>query len=184
MFGTERPFTFEELQLQYDLPTGQFIAHAALTNAIRANCSPLAPVPETDTTLQIMLTWSSRRHRITNIYKAITKPRLPLHPRVREKWAFDLQLELHDGDWDKILNYIPRVSRNARFRFLQFNFMHRTYLTPTRLHRIFPTVSSECPPAPRMRSTFTIWSGPADRFSLSGRLCVSISLRSLGEGIC
>ena len=44
-----------------------------------------------------------------------------------------------------------RVSRIARLMFTHFNYLHHTYLTPHRLHRMFPGVAPTCP-----------WCGHAD----------------------
>ena len=82
LFDAERCFTFVELQSLYDLPTGQFITHAAILNVIKMIWPFENPRP--DATLVTLLTWSPKKHRITNIYRAIN-PRLPLHSKIRSE---------------------------------------------------------------------------------------------------
>ena len=69
---------------------------------------------------------------------------MPNLPKLRITWESDLQIPLSECDWINILQHIPRISRNARLKYLQFNYTHRTYMSPARLHSIFPSVSPRC----------------------------------------
>ncbi|KAJ1105971.1 hypothetical protein NDU88_003374, partial [Pleurodeles waltl] len=64
---------------------------------------------------------------------------------LRGGWEGTVGRELTDSEWKKILAYPRMVSRNTRLRYLQYNYLHRTYLTPHRLFRIYGGSPATCP---------------------------------------
>ena len=59
-------------------------------------------------------------------------------------WAMTLEREIEDTEWGRTLTYMETVSRNNRFRLIQFNYQHQTYLALFRLQRVFGSGSSPC----------------------------------------
>lgn len=47
-------------------------------------------------------------------------------------------------DWDNLWTQPFKQLVSTRDRFIQFKFLHRSYYTPARLSKIFPTASVEC----------------------------------------
>lgn len=52
--------------------------------------------------------------------------------RLRLRWEEDFGRALHDREWLLALEHHKKVSRNQRFKNVQFNVLHRAYLTPAR----------------------------------------------------
>ncbi|KAJ1196997.1 hypothetical protein NDU88_000860 [Pleurodeles waltl] len=65
--------------------------------------------------------------------------------------------------WEMSMKQASRVSRNELLRFTQFSYFHHTYLTPHRLHRMFPAVPSMWPHCRHPGATFLHmqWESPA-----------------------
>ena len=105
---------FANLCEQTCLNNGQFLTHAAMLASVWELWGHFSTEPIADPTLSTILTWSSRHHRTTNLYRAITKTPQPTLLTLKTTWADDLQVPLTDRDWAKILIHIPRISRNAR----------------------------------------------------------------------
>ena len=53
--------------------------------------------------------------------------------------------EVTDKDWSRILQWVPKVSRNARFKQIQLNCVHQAYLTPHHLSKMFASAQNVCP---------------------------------------
>jgi len=65
---------------------------------------------------------------------------------LRTKWEQELECTFEDSRCESICEEAPSFSQNSRHKLLQFNIIHRTYLTPQRLHRINESISHLCPP--------------------------------------
>lgn len=79
------------------------------------------------------------------LYQAIIE--LLSHPlsRLKERWEDMLATQLSAKDWERALGSSKKVSRNAAFKYLQFNWLHRTYFTPHRLNVAFGGEEQACP---------------------------------------
>ncbi len=64
---------------------------------------------------------------------------------VKIMWETDIDYAFEDCEWEEICNSSQSFSYNSRHKLLQFNLIHRTYLTPQRLHRISSSYSEYCP---------------------------------------
>lgn len=80
----------------------------------------------------------------------------------RMKWDIDLGRELTDKEWRMALEYPRIISRNPKFKSIQLMILHRAYLTPNRLHTIYPEVSDSCPRCHALQTKLyhMIWSCP------------------------
>ena len=101
-----------------------------------------------------MLTHGRGRHAITALYRALHQIKADQTKPSWSRWKTAQGHDLSDKQWDMSLEMTKRVSRNARLKFTQFNYVHHTYLTPQRLHNMFPGVSSECPRCGHTDATF------------------------------
>ena len=70
--------------------------------------------------------------------------RLPLDT-LKLKWEAVLGRDLTKTEWVKTLSYPQKVSRNTRLKYIQFNYLHQTYLTPSRITTIYGGDPRPCP---------------------------------------
>ena len=80
LFSDGIALTFADLCEQTGLNSGQFLTHAALIALVQKHWGHSASEPIADLTQNTILTWSSKHHRTTNLYRAITKPPQPTLP--------------------------------------------------------------------------------------------------------
>lgn len=100
--------------------------------------------PDTHAVLQAVVTLGSAGHLVKWLYQAIIEMTIhPLH-RLRERWEGTLAKQLTDKQWEKALGGPKKVSRNSAFKYLQFNWLHRTYLTPHRLNVVYKGEEQTC----------------------------------------
>lgn len=64
---------------------------------------------------------------------------------IGDKWTTDIGRAITDKEWNTVLEYTRKVSRNPKFKFIQLMILHRVYLTPHRLHAMFPDIADVCP---------------------------------------
>lgn len=81
---------------------------------------------------------------------------------LRNKWASDSDTEITDKAWSAILEHPKRVSRNAKLKFIQTMVLHRSYLTPQKIHKMYPEAQHCCPRCKGDEADFThmLWSCP------------------------
>lgn len=77
------------------------------------------------------------------------------------RWERDVGL-LEDEDWDEALETCKLVSPKLSDRLSQIYILHRTYLTPLRIARFKPEVSTACPMCTQVSGTFfhLLWQCP------------------------
>lgn len=64
---------------------------------------------------------------------------------MKVKWETDLELQITDMDWEKILAHISAISRNARIKLINFYYLHRVYLTTGRINSFYAAAIAACP---------------------------------------
>ena len=47
----------------------------------------------------------------------------------KSRWETLLGRDNQEGEWTRILAYPQKISRNTRLKYIQFNYIHKTYLT-------------------------------------------------------
>ena len=101
--------------------------------------------PPTSILLHAILSQGMARKAITSLYTALlstfTKPLAAL----REQWDMDLGTPLTDAQWLQATSQVKSISRNMRLRFTQFKYLHRSYLTPYHIAKMYPSASDACP---------------------------------------
>ena len=112
--------------------------------------------------LHAILSQDNSKNTITNLYIALQSDATPALADLREHWSADISSPLSDVQWDQALHHVKEVSRNMRLRFTQINYLHRTYLTPHRIAKMYPGAKSECPRCRHHKADFIhmVWSCP------------------------
>ena len=108
---------------------------------------------------------NGRTKSVTLLYRALLgqcNTNLDAH---RLKWAVELEREITKLDWARILQYVPKISRNARLRQIQLFCIHWAFLNPLRLSKMFPAAQDKCPRCDKMEAGLShmIWDCPEVR---------------------
>lgn len=85
------------------------------------------------------------KHFISQVYLTIMEeyPKQNIH-RSRERWESDLGIKIHEDLWSRLCQNSLFATINARFKLVNFNFLHQLYLSPQKLHRYNPSISNVC----------------------------------------
>lgn len=87
--------------------------------------------------------YTSTLEHLSNIYKELLT-NIHMGPEtLKAKWVEDFPT-LDMEDWEEELEFSFTHLLSTRDRLIQFKIMHRVYFTPTRLHKIYPSISASC----------------------------------------
>lgn len=75
-------------------------------------------------------------------------------PVLREKWERILSKTLTDAEWRHVLESPKKIPRNTHLKYLQFNYVHMTYMTPHRIQAAFGGEPRECPRCRQLDADF------------------------------
>ena len=81
---------------------------------------------------------------------------------LKEKWEEAIGMDITDEDWSRALGYPQKISRNTRLKYLQFNYLHQTYLTPEKSQQYMEGIGGIVLGAGQRRRTLFIWFGHAN----------------------
>lgn len=129
----------------YGVPNTLFLLHANISCYIRITWAQDGTEPLTHELLNMQYMMGKGNHMTKWLYRGIHTVAAVSFQTVREKWNIDIGHELTNKEWNNILEYPRKVSRNPKFKFIQLMIIHRAYLTPSRLNAMFPDVADNCP---------------------------------------
>ncbi|KAJ1204271.1 hypothetical protein NDU88_008052 [Pleurodeles waltl] len=64
---------------------------------------------------------------------------------LKKTWEKDLNRDIPEEEWGRVLRNLLKATRNARFKLLNFYVLHQAYLTPARINKNFGKVTECCP---------------------------------------
>lgn len=135
----------EEFARVHGTPQTFFLLHAQISRYIRSVWSPTGNEPTTHNLINMQYLMGNRSHITRWLYRGIREVVDPPLITLKHKWDTDLDRIVTDAEWKKILEFPRKSSRNPKFKFIQLMISHRAYLTPSRIHSIYPEASDECP---------------------------------------
>lgn len=142
LYPGETFITYEQACGDFELGQGHYLHYAGLMEIAKVTWPTYPDIPQTTLTLDILLTCSSGRRLISLLFKAMRMDSTSPPPRARVTWDAD---PLGDKTWSAISALTHTVSCNEHFKRVHYNFIHRTYMTPVKLHRITLALSDACP---------------------------------------
>ena len=178
----------------FQLQSGQFLQYAKITHMTRGIWPVFPAEPEESQTLKTLLDTGSSDGLISRVYKALKQNRRISIEKARAVWSEALLVPLTDGEWSHTCAQVKEVASNVRFKLTQFYYLHRAYLTPQRLCRIYQGRSGECPrcgvtPASFLHITWecsslsSFWEGEVKVFHTATRLTFEMAIRNCLLGL-
>lgn len=136
--------SFADLRSEFEISNKDFYKYLQLRHYI----ATLENTGQMSLTLsdieEIMVNSTTLKGKISVIYWALLDYNSSSLMSLRTVWQRDLEQDLDDELWTKICcNVFVSLSCNKVIE-QNYKFMHRMYLTPVRLSKMFPTVSPEC----------------------------------------
>lgn len=132
IFGEHGLMSFEELCTKYNLPRTTFYFYLQLRSMLRDLGAPLRS-PLSEFPLVKILTSSSFKKFVSRTYKILLSSSLqPLG--LNSVWRADFGHIPIDLDWDGVWENVGLSSRSPDHQQIHYNYIHRLYLTPKKLH--------------------------------------------------
>lgn len=143
-------------------PTRLYLLHAMVTHYIKRTWAPVRAEPPQHDLVYSLYYMGTGAHLVRWLYKSIRTHVSTTLLALRETWAEDGLEEITDAAWTQILEHPRRVSRNTRLKFIQAMILHRAYLTPHKLHCMYPDTQHQCPRCKLREAGFLhmLWSCP------------------------
>ncbi|KAJ1123215.1 hypothetical protein NDU88_001688 [Pleurodeles waltl] len=157
---------FDDLLNDFSLPPGSFLTYAALTRVAASYWGSLPNEPATSVLLQTILTHGNTNKAVTNLHNALHIDDAAFLTTLRTYWGEALAAHslTTSGNrlWQQALAAPKIISMNARYKLIQFNYLHHTYLAPARPARIYTSARDEYPRCHSESADFLhmVWSCP------------------------
>ncbi|KAJ1172958.1 hypothetical protein NDU88_004800 [Pleurodeles waltl] len=132
----------EQLQEETGFPAGHFLAHAHLLAEALHLWGITDKEPDPHPLVQLLFMMGKGCISITWLARAFAHATQDSFAATRREWERDLDKEFMVKEWETAIEYPRRVSRNAKFQYIQHNILHRAYLKPATLSRTFGSLSA------------------------------------------
>lgn len=167
---------FPDLQKSFNLPRSSFFFYLQLRSALKAQGVPWqSPLP-IHPMRKLLTSQSSTKGMVSRLYNFLAIPKHISLP-IERVWLRDCTDFSEEFDWDDVWTSIPEVSRNPDHQYIHYNFIHRTYLTPVKMHHMKIITSPLCTLCPtQSHGTFLhmFWDcGPVSQFWSQVASCLS-----------
>lgn len=129
----------------HNIAPSTFLLHAQTSHYIRETWAQDDTEPPTNTLLTMQYLMGDGAHLVRWLTNGIRTERLDTLQPLRGKWERDIEHTFTDKQWERILEFPKKTSRNPKFKLIQLMILHRAYLTPRRLHLMFPESENVCP---------------------------------------
>ncbi|KAJ1142610.1 hypothetical protein NDU88_008924 [Pleurodeles waltl] len=121
----------------FSLGQGQFLQYEGLAGVAHETWVTFPDAPRETHTLGVLLNCGGGNHLISLLHKAMSP--------ARAAWNRDFTAPLLESEWTRVNALTQTVSYNARFKLVHYNFLHKTYVTPSGLRRTSVARSDACP---------------------------------------
>lgn len=134
--------TFDILKTKYTFPNSYLFRYLQLQHASQMQFGNQS-VTIDQSKIESLLRADILVKPLSSIYKTLQPSIHDGLDRLPSCWRADVP-ELDTEDWEDIWDYPMHILVSARDRLIQFNILHRIYLMPRRLHRIYLSHPSQC----------------------------------------
>lgn len=162
LFLDKTLMTHDTFVREQGVPHNLFLLHAHAIRYVRSTWALEGTEPPTHELVNMQYLMGRGRNLTRWLYRGIRTHAATSLQVLRDKWNADLQRDLTDKEWAHLIEYQRTVSRNPIFKFIQLMIVHCAYLTPRRLHKMFPGTSDTCPRchAPNADLLHMLWNCP------------------------
>ncbi|CAH2299452.1 Hypothetical predicted protein [Pelobates cultripes] len=149
LINDEGIIPFPDLQIQWQIPNCAIFSYLQLKSVLNAHTTlsqEMRGSASVTPHLLIERCWASptKPKALTLCYKSWQElsPNKP-HPH-KAQWETDCGVTLTEGDWLHALNDLSKWTKCYSHIEAHKKLLYHWYMTPQRLHRIFPTTSPTC----------------------------------------
>lgn len=145
--------SFTELQEKHGIARTHFFRYLQMRHALRAQFQKLKGSISTYPLIGILNT-QGPRGMISSLYTHLLSNIMTLKPLACEtKWKHFIP-EMSDEEWQEALEVVTKVSPSVNNKLIQLYIVHRSYLTPLRLHKMGRLSHDRCHSCGRPAANF------------------------------
>ena len=136
--------SFEQLVDRFNIPRSHFFRYLQLRNFIASNFSCFPLCPRGSLLDSIFKLGKNSKQIIGKIYGLLNLFNLSTLDYLKHKWEEDLNEQIPDAVWQKIIRRIHTSSICQRHTVVQFKIVHRLHWSKVRLSKIRPELNPIC----------------------------------------
>jgi len=136
--------SFEQLVNKFDIPRSHFFRYLQLRNFVTSHSDCFPSCPPTSLLDSILRIGTKSKQIIGRIYSLLNLHNLATLDHLKNKWEEDLNEQIPDAIWQKIIRRIYSSSICQRHVVVQFKIVHRLHWSKVRLSRIRPELDPTC----------------------------------------
>jgi len=125
--------SFQEIRSNFNLPGASFFFYLQLRASLKAYGVPWGQPLPVHPLYELITTKKESEGLVSVLYNSFLKSTYKPLPLDRV-WRADMADSENEFNWETIWSNIKLSSRNPNHQQIHFNFVHRTYLTPRKLH--------------------------------------------------
>lgn len=168
---------FDELHLKHNIPKKDFFKYLQIRYFVRTRDTSLT-LNSSDFFLdRFFLKDTEVKHFISKFYSMISHHKADNLILLQRAWSKNLKFDNDENVWEDIVKLPLNVSVCNRFKEMQFNIVHRAYISQNKYSKINKTVSPQCPKCNNNIGTFFhclwecslavhFWNGICDKLSI------------------
>lgn len=136
--------SFDEIVVKYDIARSQFFRYLQLRDFIRTQQNQSLSIPSLSMLEEMVVKDCQGRGLISKIYNKLVGESSESSVNKLESWREDLQENISIEEWEKACTKAQLQTVNTRLRFLQYNWLMRSYMTPVKLNKFYNTIPDVC----------------------------------------
>ena len=147
--------TFTQLKAVYGIENRDFLKYMQIRSQLTRYLGEAVTIPRlTDTESKLELMVRQKDKIASKVYKWINNTSGDDWSGVQRNWETDMGISLEAEDWKRVWKTLHKVSKSVKNKMINYNFVHRTYFTPVRLHRMGVSESDLCWHCKQDKGTF------------------------------
>lgn len=146
--------SFDEIVVKYGIARSQFFKYLQLRDFIRTQQNQSLSIPSLSMLEEMMVKDPQGRGLISKIYNKLVGESSESSINKLESWREDLQENISIEEWVKACTKAQLQTVNTRLRFLQYNWLMRSYMTPVKLNKFYNTIPDVCIKCDKEKGTF------------------------------
>lgn len=143
IYNDQGLLSFSDIKDAFNLPGSSFFFYLQLRSALKAHGVPWQnPLPN-HPLRELFIKHAKNKGMVSKIYHFLLVTDLVTLP-IQKVWERDCPDITRDFKWVDVWSSINEASRNPDHQHIHFNFLHRTYLTPVKLHHMKVVTTPLC----------------------------------------
>ena len=144
MYTDEVLLSFELLRNKYNIPPNHFFKYLQIRNFILRTQDNSTQKPPLSVLEKMIVAYSTGRGQVSLIYDMFVRMSTESSEGRRLAWCDDLNSEISVEDWEKACYDAQTQTINTRYKLLQYKWLMRMYISPSKLHHFNPNIPDQC----------------------------------------